>query len=90
MYRHLFGSQCPTLTTNPQFPPDTISDRSIFSDSTLTTKCPWKGTASYYNINVNGDVIKDAAWYYPEPKDGVKNIKDHVAFCKSEFPLVHG
>jgi uncharacterized protein (DUF427 family) len=49
----------------------------------LTTKCPWKGTASYYNVTVNGNVLKDAAWYYPEPKDAAKNIKDHIAFCES-------
>jgi uncharacterized protein (DUF427 family) len=67
----------------PQFPPDTILDKSILFDSTLTTKCSWKGTASYYNVTVNGNVLKDAAWYYPEPKDAAKNIKDHIAFCKS-------
>lgn len=67
----------------PQFPPDSVPDRSVLSDSTLTTVCPWKGTASYYNITVDGDVLKDAAWYYPTPKDGAKNIKDHLAFCES-------
>lgn len=73
------------LTPGSQFPPDSISDKSILSDSSLTTKCPWKGTASYFNITVDGNVLKDAAWYYPEPKDGAKNIKDHIAFCKSEL-----
>lgn len=70
-----------------QFPPDSISDKSIFSDSNLTTSCAWKGISSYYNINVNGDVLKDAAWYYPAPKEAAKNIKDHVAFCGSHSVL---
>ncbi|KAL9627057.1 MAG: hypothetical protein Q9164_007719 [Protoblastenia rupestris] len=74
------------LTLN-QFPPNAISDKSIFSDSNLTTNCAWKGTSSYYNINLNGDVLKDAAWYYPAPKDAAKNIKDHVAFYKTKVQV---
>lgn len=65
-----------------QFPPESITDKSVFSDSNLKTKCAWKGTASYYNVTVNEDVLKDAAWYYAEPKDAAKNIKDHIAFCE--------
>jgi uncharacterized protein (DUF427 family) len=62
----------------------------MLSDSTLTTYCPWKGTASYYSVNVNGNTLKDAAWYYPEPKDAAKNIKDHLAFCESPSALASG
>lgn len=82
MYPHLSERSCTALTLAAQFPPDSISDKAIFSNSELTTKCPWKGTASYYNITVDGNVMKDAAWYYPNPKDGAKNIKDHIAFCE--------
>ncbi|HYC48042.1 MAG TPA: DUF427 domain-containing protein, partial [Burkholderiales bacterium] len=46
------------------------------------TVCGWKGTASYYNVAVNGEINRDAAWYYPEPKDAAKNIAGHVAFWK--------
>ena len=42
--------------------------------------CPWKGTASYYDIVVDGQVNKGAAWYYPEPKEAAGHIRDHVAF----------
>jgi uncharacterized protein (DUF427 family) len=70
-----------------QFPPGSVSDASMLSSSTLTTYCPWKGTASYYSVNVNGSTLKDAAWYYPEPKDAAKNIKDHLAFCESPSAL---
>jgi uncharacterized protein (DUF427 family) len=44
--------------------------------------CPWKGTASYYDVDVNGKVNKDAAWLYPEPKSAAANIAGHVAFWK--------
>ena len=44
--------------------------------------CPWKGTASYYSVNVDGSVNTDAAWVYPDPKDAAAEIKDHVAFWK--------
>lgn len=46
------------------------------------TVCPWKGTASYYDVVVNGEVNKDAAWFYPETKDAAKNIENYVAFWK--------
>lgn len=42
--------------------------------------CPWKGTANYYDLVVNGDRNHDAAWYYPEPKDAAQNIANRVAF----------
>jgi uncharacterized protein (DUF427 family) len=44
--------------------------------------CPWKGTASYYTLDVNGKQNPDAAWYYPTPKDAAKNITGYVAFWK--------
>ncbi|CAF9933717.1 hypothetical protein IMSHALPRED_009449 [Imshaugia aleurites] len=67
---------------NIYFPPDSV-DQSVLSKSRLTTSCPWKGMASYYNINVDGKEAQDAAWYYPEPlTDKAAPIKDHVAFCR--------
>lgn len=44
--------------------------------------CPWKGTASYYTVRVDGSENPDAAWYYPEPKEAAAQIKDHVAFWR--------
>lgn len=66
---------------NHYFPADSIN-RDYFSNSDTHTVCPWKGTASYYNIVVNGEVNKDAAWYYPAPKDAAKEIEGRVAFWK--------
>ncbi len=66
---------------NHYFPADTIK-KEFFSDSPSNTICPWKGTASYYNLSVDGKENSDAAWYYPEPKEAAKAIKDRVAFWK--------
>ncbi len=50
--------------------------------STTHSVCPWKGTASYYSLEVDGAQNPDAAWYYPQPKAAAAQIKDHVAFWK--------
>ncbi|MGJ3239783.1 MAG: DUF427 domain-containing protein [Anaerolineae bacterium] len=64
---------------NHYFPPESVN-KDYFSDNSKHTTCPWKGVASYYDVTVNGETKSAAAWYYPEPKDAAKEIKDHVAF----------
>ena len=66
---------------NHYFPPDSIR-REFFKASDNTTLCPWKGTASYYDIEVGGKTNPASAWCYAEPKDTAKQIKDHVAFWR--------
>lgn len=66
---------------NHYFPPDAVK-REHLRDSATHTVCGWKGTASYYDVVVNGQVNRDAAWYYPDPKPAAANIKDHVAFWR--------
>jgi uncharacterized protein (DUF427 family) len=66
---------------NDYFEPGSIK-REHFRESDKHTTCPWKGLASYYDIVVDGEVNKDAAWYYPEPKEAASQIKDYVAFWK--------
>jgi uncharacterized protein (DUF427 family) len=78
-----------TVEGNIYFPPDSIN-KSFFSPSDTHTSCPWKGIASYYDVTVDGNTLKDAAWYYPTPKEKATNIKDHVAFCKFRSLSVHG
>ena len=56
--------------------------KKYFGPSSTHTICPWKGTASYYNLEVDGKENPDAAWYYPGPKDAAKEIKGRVAFWK--------
>ena len=69
------------VENNQYFPSDSIN-KEYFVESNTHTNCPWKGTCSYYSINVEGQTNQDAAWYYPEPKDAAKNIKGYVAFWK--------
>ena len=64
---------------NVYFPPQSLKQE-YFGKSALHTTCPWKGLASYYSVNVDGQVAGDVAWYYPEPNGAATNIKDHVAF----------
>ena len=64
---------------NHYFPPETIKSE-FFEPSQTHTICPWKGTASYYTIAVNGAENADAAWYYPETKEAADNIRGYVAF----------
>ena len=75
------SNKCEVVEGNQYFPPDAIK-RQYLKPSTMHTTCPWKGEASYYDIEVNGQVNKDAAWYYPVPKDAAKNITGYVAFWK--------
>ena len=66
---------------NHYFPPSSIR-KEFFQDSSHSSVCGCKGTASYYNVVVGGEENRDAAWYYPEPKDEVSQIKGYVAFWK--------
>jgi uncharacterized protein (DUF427 family) len=66
---------------NHYFPADAISEQYFQKSSTHTT-CPWKGEASYYDLVVDGNVNKDAAWYYPDPKPAAAEIKDRIAFWR--------
>lgn len=62
--------------------PARLDPAGVFQPSETHTYCPWKGTASYYTVVVDGDTNPDAAWYYPEPKTKAAQIKDHVAFWR--------
>lgn len=66
---------------NHYFPEDSVNKEFIESSETHS-HCPWKGDASYYSLNVDGQVNKDAVWYYPEPSELAKHIKNRVAFWK--------
>lgn len=66
---------------NHYFPAASLADE-LFTPTQTTSHCPWKGDASYYTVTVGDQTNTDAAWYYPDPKDAAKEIKDHVAFWK--------
>lgn len=66
---------------NHYFPRDSVR-QDVLRPSDTQTRCPWKGLASYFSLDVDGKVNPDAAWSYPEPKEAAENIKGHVAFWK--------
>ena len=66
---------------NHYFPADAV-DPALLRPSATTTICPWKGTAHYYSLRVDGADNRDAAWYYPAPKAKAENIHGRIAFWK--------
>jgi uncharacterized protein (DUF427 family) len=72
---------CERVEGNFYFPSDSVNERFLRSSDTHTT-CAWKGIASYHDVVVDGQVNKDAAWYYPDPKPAAKNIAGYIAFWK--------
>ena len=66
---------------NHYFPPESVN-REYFQESSTHTICPWKGQASYYDVVVEGNINKDAAWYYPETKPAAEEIKGRIAFWR--------
>ncbi len=70
-----------TVEGNAYFPADSVR-KDYLRESSQHSTCPWKGVASYYSLAVDGKENKDAAWYYPQPKDAAKEIAGRVAFWK--------
>jgi len=73
---------------NHYFPPKSVN-KTLFTDSTTSSVCPWKGTAAYYNAELPGETtVKDVAWYYPHAKDDrAKEIENYVAFYKNKVDI---
>ncbi len=64
---------------NHYFPPDAVHAQYL-SDSTRHTVCAWKGTASYYDVTVDGQTNPGGAWYYPTPSPAASEIAGYIAF----------
>lgn len=62
--------------------PATALVREHFRPSDTNTTCFWKGIASYFDVVVDGEVNRDAAWFYPSPSQAAMNIKDRIAFWR--------
>jgi uncharacterized protein (DUF427 family) len=71
---------------NQYFPQESIKSE-YFKPSDTTSRCVWKGEASYYHVQVDGKVNKDAAWYYPQASHAAKPIENYVSFWK-EIKLI--
>jgi uncharacterized protein (DUF427 family) len=70
-----------TVEGNIYFPPEALK-REYFSETDHSSICPWKGTAGYFSLTVDGKTNENAAWIYRDPKPAAANIKDHVAFWR--------
>ena len=66
---------------NHYFPASSLR-REFVADSPTRSTCPWKGTASYYSLAVNGEKNRDAVWFYPSPKQGAEQVANRIAFWK--------
>ena len=66
---------------NHYFPRESVN-WDLFQETKTNSTCPWKGTASYYTVTVDGEENRDAAWTYHTPKDAAEEIKDHLAFWR--------
>lgn len=75
------SNACVVVEGNQYFPADSVKREYLRSSDTHTV-CSWKGTASYYDVVVDGKTNKDAAWYYPEPRDAAANIRNRIAFWR--------
>ncbi len=75
------SDKCETVEGNRYFPADAVKAESLRPSETHTV-CGWKGTASYYDVVIDGKTNKDAAWYYPDPKPAASNIKGYIAFWR--------
>ena len=75
------SDQTISVEGNDYFPADSVK-KEFFKESSTQTNCPWKGLASYYSIEVEGQTNADAAWYYPQASDAAKEIEGYVAFWK--------
>jgi uncharacterized protein (DUF427 family) len=73
------SDRCEIVEGNVYFPPDSVN-RAYLRESDHRTTCPWKGEASYYDVVVDGETARNAAWYYPEPSDAARQIASYVAF----------
>lgn len=75
------SNQTIVIEGNHYFPPDSLK-MEFFQPSATHTVCPWKGIASYFSLEVDGEINQDAAWYYPDPKPMASGIKGYIAFWK--------
>ena len=72
---------CVVVEGNQYFPADAVK-KEFLRASTHTSVCPWKGTAHYYHVEVDGIRNENAAWYYPDPSDAAREIRGRIAFWK--------
>ena len=75
------SDDCVVVEGNQYFPAGAVK-KEFLRPSSHTTVCPWKGTAHYYHVEIDGARNENAAWYYPDPSDAAKQIRDRIAFWR--------
>lgn len=75
------SNETKVVENNYYFPQESIRCE-YFKPSETTTRCPWKGKASYYNIEIGGEKNPDTAWYYSQASQAAKPIENYIAFWK--------
>jgi uncharacterized protein (DUF427 family) len=70
-----------SIGTRHYFPSDSVN-KQYLRQSTMTSRCSWKGLANYYSLIIDGKTNEDAAWYYAAPSDAAAAIKGDIAFWK--------
>lgn len=65
------------------FPPEDVRMK-FLSPNDGSSFCEWKGRAGYYDLQIGEKIIKNAAWFYPNPPRNFVEIKDYVAFYPSK------
>ena len=75
------SNDCVVVEGNQYFPAEAVKNEYL-KPSSHTSICPWKGTAHYYHLDVDGMRNENAVWFYPEPKQAAKDITGRVAFWK--------
>lgn len=75
------------LEGNHYFPPESVNS-SLLRESRHRSICLWKGIACYYSIEVNGELNRNAAWYYPRPVPPAAKIKGRIAFWRGVEVIV--
>ena len=75
------SDSCVVVEGNQYFPPEAVKSEYLKA-SPHTSVCPWKGTARYYHLEVDGMRNENAAWFYPEPKQAAREIQGRIAFWK--------
>ncbi|TXI00452.1 MAG: DUF427 domain-containing protein [Rhizobium sp.] len=73
------SDQTVVVEGNHYFPPESVK-KDFLRPSSTTSRCPWKGMANYYSLEVDGKTNKDAVWYYADPSTAATNIKGYLAF----------
>lgn len=76
-----YSEQTKVVEGRHYFPPENVVEE-FLKPSNHTSQCPWKGTASYYNVHVGDEKNKNAAWSYHEPRPAAAEIAGHVTFWK--------